>query len=93
MSRQIAPVTTPAAERGRGFYALSLLFSVSSTRIAFPFKACVVCGEEFEIEGDKPGFANRNARTAVLPKPKQPAANYISRMKSVFTSTVVCLSP
>jgi hypothetical protein len=27
--------------------------------VAFPVKVCVVCGEEFELKPDKPGFANR----------------------------------
>ncbi len=27
--------------------------------MAFPMKTCVVCGEEFELRPDKPGFANR----------------------------------
>lgn len=25
----------------------------------FPIKICAVCGEEFELKPDKPGFANR----------------------------------
>ena len=25
----------------------------------FPIKTCIVCGEEFELRPDKPGFANR----------------------------------
>jgi hypothetical protein len=25
----------------------------------FPIKVCSVCGEEFELKPDKPGFANR----------------------------------
>jgi hypothetical protein len=25
----------------------------------FPMKTCAVCGEEFELRPDKPGFANR----------------------------------
>lgn len=25
----------------------------------FPVKTCVVCGEDFELKPDKPGFANR----------------------------------
>ncbi len=25
----------------------------------FPIKTCVICGEEFELKPDKPGFANR----------------------------------
>jgi hypothetical protein len=27
--------------------------------MAFPIKTCVVCGEEFELKPEKPGFANR----------------------------------
>jgi hypothetical protein len=27
--------------------------------MAFPMKVCVVCGEEFELKPDKPGYANR----------------------------------
>jgi hypothetical protein len=27
--------------------------------MALPIKTCVVCGEEFELRPDKPGFANR----------------------------------
>ena len=27
--------------------------------MAFPIKICAVCGEQFELKPDKPGFANR----------------------------------
>lgn len=27
--------------------------------MAFPIKTCVICGDEFELRPDKPGFANR----------------------------------
>ncbi|HUB51426.1 MAG TPA: hypothetical protein VL986_04730 [Terracidiphilus sp.] len=27
--------------------------------MAFPIKTCVLCGDEFELRPDKPGFANR----------------------------------
>ena len=27
--------------------------------MSFPIKVCVVCGEEFELKPDKPGYANR----------------------------------
>jgi hypothetical protein len=27
--------------------------------MAFPWKTCVICEEEFELRPDKPGFANR----------------------------------
>jgi predicted RNA-binding Zn-ribbon protein involved in translation (DUF1610 family) len=29
------------------------------TVMASPIKTCAVCGEEFELKPDKPGFANR----------------------------------
>ncbi len=27
--------------------------------MSLPIKTCVICGEEFELKPDKPGFANR----------------------------------
>jgi hypothetical protein len=40
--------------------------------MAFPIKICAVCGEEFELKPDKPGFANRcpdcSAPEATAPK-------------------------
>jgi hypothetical protein len=33
--------------------------SYHSLEMAFPIKTCAVCGEEFELKPDKPGFANR----------------------------------
>lgn len=27
--------------------------------MTFPIKTCVICGEEFELRPNKPGFANR----------------------------------
>lgn len=27
--------------------------------MSFPTRTCVICGEEFELKPDKPGFANR----------------------------------
>jgi hypothetical protein len=27
--------------------------------MAYPIKTCVVCGEEFELKPNKPGYANR----------------------------------
>ena len=27
--------------------------------MAFPIRVCAVCGDEFELKPDKPGFANR----------------------------------
>lgn len=36
--------------RGGEFYHLFM---------AFPIRKCSICGEEFELKPDKPGFANR----------------------------------
>ena len=27
--------------------------------MALPIRVCIICGEEFELKPDKPGFANR----------------------------------
>jgi hypothetical protein len=35
------------------------VFAKIDIEMAFPIKVCVVCGEEFELKPDKPGFANR----------------------------------
>ena len=45
--------------------------------MALPIKTCVVCGEEFELRPDKPGFANRcpscSEPESAEPEPHQPA--------------------
>lgn len=44
--------------------------------MAYPIKMCAVCGEEFELKPDKPGFANRcpecSEPDAVDPVTKRP---------------------
>ncbi len=44
--------------------------------MAYPIKVCAVCGEEFELKPDKPGFANRcpecSEPDAVDPVTKRP---------------------
>lgn len=40
--------------------------------MSFPIKTCVVCGEEFELRPDKPGFANRCPECSV-PDPEPEA--------------------
>jgi len=44
--------------------------------MAYPIKVCAVCGEEFELRPDKPGFANRcpecSEPDAVDPVTKRP---------------------
>lgn len=39
----------------------------------FPMKVCVICGEEFELKPDKPGYANRCPECSE-PEAIQPAA-------------------
>ena len=34
--------------------------------MGFPIKVCSVCGEEFELKPDKPGFANRCPECSAL---------------------------
>lgn len=36
-----------------------LKLNLAELRMAYPIKVCVVCGEEFELKPNKPGFANR----------------------------------
>lgn len=38
----------------------------------FPIKVCVVCGEEFELKPDKPGFANRCPECSVADEDESP---------------------
>jgi hypothetical protein len=42
--------------------------------MVFPIKTCALCGEEFELKPDKPGFANRcpecSAEETTAPKTK-----------------------
>ena len=44
--------------------------------MAYPIRVCAVCGEEFELKPDKPGFANRcpecSEPDAVDPVTKRP---------------------
>jgi hypothetical protein len=39
----------------------------------FPIKVCTICGEEFELKPDKPGFANR-CLDCSMPENDEPAA-------------------
>jgi len=47
--------------------------------LAFPIKICSICGEEFELKPDKPGFANQcpecsaNEPAATETKPRKDA--------------------
>ena len=41
--------------------------------MAFPIKVCIICGEEFELRPDKPGFANRCPECSV-PEGVEPIA-------------------
>jgi hypothetical protein len=41
----------------------------------FPIKTCVVCGEEFELKPDKPGFANRCPECSAAEAEDAPSAS------------------
>jgi DNA-directed RNA polymerase subunit RPC12/RpoP len=38
---------------------MATLFLTREAAMAYPIKTCVICGEEFELKPDKPGYANR----------------------------------
>lgn len=40
----------------------------------FPIKTCAICGEEFELKPDKPGFANR-CPSCSEPEENEPASS------------------
>jgi hypothetical protein len=48
----------------------------------FPIKTCVLCGEEFELKPDKPGYANRCPNCST-PEAEQEA----QEAPSTFTSS------
>jgi hypothetical protein len=39
-------------------FLVALQASYHRVQMAFPIKVCAICGEEFELKPDKPGFAN-----------------------------------
>ena len=43
--------------------------------MSFPIRICAVCGEEFELKPDKPGFANRCPSCSVAEDSETPAAS------------------
>jgi hypothetical protein len=43
--------------------------------MSFPIKTCAVCGEEFELKPDKPGFANRCPECS-QPEDAESSANF-----------------
>ncbi|GGA70628.1 hypothetical protein GCM10011507_22760 [Edaphobacter acidisoli] len=47
----------------------------------FPIKVCAVCGEEFELRPDKPGFANRCPSCSVEPD-EPPAGKHTDALSS-----------
>jgi hypothetical protein len=61
-----------------------MIFLIARVRLApewamaFPIKTCVVCGEEFELRPDKPGFANR------CPECSEPEADGSAGLGSAF---------
>jgi len=47
-------------------------------RMSFPIKTCVVCGEEFELKPDKPGFANRCPECSAPDTEPEPGKRHLS---------------
>ena len=47
----------------------------------FPIKTCVLCGEEFELKPDKPGYANR-CPDCSTPEAEQAAKDTTAEFKS-----------
>jgi len=47
----------------------------------FPIKTCVLCGEEFELKPDKPGYANR-CPTCSSPEAEQATQDITATFKS-----------
>jgi hypothetical protein len=41
--------------------------------MTFPIKTCTICGEEFELKADKPGFANRCPDCSAPEKTSEPS--------------------
>jgi hypothetical protein len=44
----------------------------------FPIRTCAVCGEEFELKPDKPGFANRCPSCSEPEEPDAPGSSLSS---------------
>lgn len=47
-------------------------------KMSFPIKTCVVCGEEFELKPDKPGFANRCPECSALKSEPEAVKKHLS---------------
>lgn len=61
-SRLVVTLRRPPEDKTiyqRGGLADRILYSDKIERMSFPIKICAVCGEEFELKPDKPGFSNR----------------------------------
>ena len=57
--REAACASIQRTVRGCGGYFILKIDSDKMIKMSFTIKTCVVCGEEFELKPDKPGFANR----------------------------------
>ncbi len=49
---------------------------MSESKMAFPIKVCVVCGDEFELRPGKPGFANR-CPSCSEPEEEESRSNFV----------------
>jgi hypothetical protein len=56
MHRRLAKLSFPAPQMQ---FLRPLSPSYHEMEMGFPIKICSVCGEEFELKPDKPGFANQ----------------------------------
>ena len=71
------------SSRSANLASSSAGFSLTYLRMPFPIRICVVCGEEFELKPDKPGYANRcpfcsEAESELEPAPRR-STDYADR--------------
>lgn len=45
--------------------------------MGFPIRTCVVCGDEFELRPDKPGFANRCPMCSVEEEDEEEGVRFV----------------
>lgn len=70
MPAAVIDEVSPIFARFRGMASVIIVCAM-----AFPIKVCTVCGEEFELKPDKPGFANR-CPDCTVEESAEPDANH-----------------
>jgi hypothetical protein len=58
------------------------LLVYTGKNMPFPIKICVLCGEEFELKPDKPGFANRCPSCSEPEEAEPPAAGDTTQFRN-----------